>query len=70
MNILQIYEIEDNDIEGLMDKVNRGDFYKQYSNFHQLKNSQTMYFDINNRYLACYGQHCVNIIPLSGGKQD
>lgn len=31
VNILQIYEIDNNDIEGLMDKVAEGNYLKQYA---------------------------------------
>ena len=40
VNILQIYEIDDNDIEGLLDKVKDGTCYlKQYANLDILKNA-------------------------------
>lgn len=39
VNSLQIYEIDNNDIEGLMDKVANDKFFKQYANLDILKNS-------------------------------
>ena len=64
VNILQIYEIDNDDIEGLMDKVAAEQYLKQYANLDILKNAQTMLFDLNSRYLACYGREVINIINL------
>mmetsp|Transcript_8198 Transcript_8198/g.12572 ORF Transcript_8198/g.12572 Transcript_8198/m.12572 type:complete len:104 (+) Transcript_8198:1325-1636(+) len=29
-----------------------------------------MYFDANSRFLACYGEHSVNVIPLMTSARD
>lgn len=64
VNILQIYEIDNNDIEGLMDKVAEGKYLKQYANLFIFQNAQKMLFDLNSRFLACYGREVINIIHL------
>ena len=30
-----------------------------------MKKAKKMYFDVNNRFLICYGNEIVNLIPLN-----
>ena len=51
-------------MEGLLLKVEKQDFFKEYRTRSALKNSQRMYFDLESRFLATYGKDTINIIPL------
>ena len=70
VNVLQIYKIDEteNRIEGLLDKITKEDYFKQYEKIDVLKHAQKMVFDINSetKYLVCYGKHIFNIINLEG----
>ena len=70
VNVLQIYKIDDtkNGIEGLLDKITKEDYLKQYEKIDVLKHAQKMVFDINSetKYLVCYGKDIFNIINLEG----
>ena len=63
-NILQIYKIDNEDVLGLLSKVEMQDCHKEFKRIAALKNSQKMYFDLESRYLATYGQDTLNIISL------
>jgi len=48
-----------------MDKIVLGnEYYIEVSNDKKLKKAQKMYFDVNNRFLICFGNEIVNLIPL------
>lgn len=47
-----------------MDRIYENRFEKEFNDAAVLKGALNMYFDINCRFLACYGVHSVNIISL------
>lgn len=53
-----------------MNKVDKQLFFKEFRTLPALKNSQRMYFDLESRYLACFGKDTINIIPLYTANLD
>lgn len=64
LNNLQIYQVDKNNIEGLLDKILEDDIYKEFDEVPALKDTHVLQFDVNSRYLACYGTKTINIIGL------
>jgi len=50
--------------------VKDNDCYLEFDDDPALEDTHSIYFDIRNRYMACYGDQCVNIINLDSNDLD
>ena len=53
-----------------MDKIENNGFYKEFFQCQSLKKACKLYFDVNSRFLATYGDETVNIISMDKGKDN
>ena len=54
-------------LKRLIDSIRDDKYYIIVDDVESLKNTGNIYFDINNRYIVCYGKLEVYIIPLNEG---
>ena len=78
LNVLRFFKIDNYDIEGLMDKVESGDCFKEYAGNPKLlatgdyggHNEIRQQFDSESRFLSLYCFHRVTVLNLASDSTE